>query len=127
MKKLTLIFWLILIFVLSNMNAKSSGNLSHGIINVLGITINNGEYLIRKLAHAFEFFILGILVFRITKGKFISLFIPILYACLDEFHQFFIPGRFMYIGDIVIDSTGIMFAFILYRYFLYLHRVYEKK
>ena len=118
MKKLTLFFWLIFIFIMSSMDADSSGALSKSIVDILGITISNGHYLVRKMGHAVEFFILGLLVFRITKGNILSLLFPITFACLDEIHQFFVPGRFMFIGDVFIDSTGVVFAFILYRYYL---------
>lgn len=42
----------------------------------------------------------------------------ILYACSDEFHQLFIPGRAGQIRDVCIDSTGALIM-ILIIYFIF--------
>ena len=36
-----------------------------------------------------------------------------LYACSDEFHQYFIPGRVMAFKDVMIDTTGGIIGFII--------------
>lgn len=43
--------------------------------------------------------------------------IAILYACSDEWHQTFIPGRGGTIRDVGFDSLGVLIAFLsLHRY-----------
>jgi len=44
----------------------------------------------------------------------ISFILSFIYAVLDEFHQYFVPGRFSSIFDIGIDSAGIFFAALFY-------------
>lgn len=50
----------------------------------------------------------------IKKQIFIILSISIIYAVLDEIHQIFVPGRFPSIGDIIIDTLGIITAIIIF-------------
>ncbi|MBV1817945.1 VanZ family protein [Clostridium cochlearium] len=84
------------------------------------------NYLVRRSAHAFEYFILAILIsnafyqFKI-KGK--RAFIYILFLCLftanlDEFYQSFVPGRSSSVGDVLLDFTGSVFATFLFHIFL---------
>lgn len=81
---------------------------------------------IRKLAHACEYFVLSIfvmlLIFQIKKTKkfkynLIGLIICFIYACTDEFHQKFIPGRGAQFSDVMIDTmgalAGIVFLWII--------------
>ena len=78
------------------------------------IVIRKLNALIRKLAHAFEFLILAILLYTIfTLFKLInreviiySLFIVLLYAVIDEFRQLYILGRFSNVKDVIIDFIG---------------------
>ena len=72
--------------------------------------------------HFFAFFFFNaFLMISIIKGKkqnkkliLITIFISILYAFSDEFHQYFVPGRSSTISDVLIDTTGILFATIIY-------------
>lgn len=43
----------------------------------------------------------------------ISLIISILYACCDEFHQLFIPGRSGQFKDVIIDTIGIIIMLLI--------------
>ena len=70
-----------------------------------------------NIAHFIEFFILCMLLFRAIKKstqweikKIIvaSWIFSVIYAFLDEFHQSFVPGRFPSIGDIFVDTLGIL-------------------
>ena len=69
-------------------------------------------YLFRKLAHLFEYFVLGILVYINldeyidNKATILSIIICLLYAISDEIHQLFIIGRSFGIKDIIIDLFG---------------------
>lgn len=75
---------------------------------------HNKDTIVRKYAHGIEFFTLAILValtlfsFGIKgKGTIVYiLFIVLLTAVGDEFHQFFIAGRSSSVIDVVIDFTG---------------------
>ena len=121
MKKLTLFIWLLFIFIMSSYNSEISSNLSMGVVDLLNLSTRYHIY-IRKLAHAFEFFILGILIFRITKGNIFSIVIPVVFAFLDEIHQFYVPGRTMNIMDVLIDSTGVVSAYFLYKMYSFVYR-----
>lgn len=69
---------------------------------------------IRKNAHAFEYCVLAVLVtvflfYLGLKGKgaiVYILFICLLYAVLDEFHQLYVPGRTSQVRDVLIDFIG---------------------
>ena len=41
------------------------------------------------------------------------LLISLIYAGLDELHQYFVPGRSCSLGDFWIDSTGILLGFLV--------------
>jgi len=73
------------------------------------------------LYHFFAFFFFAsFLYISSLKGKkkysflILALIISLLYAILDEFHQFFVPGRNSSIVDFFIDSLGIMLASMIY-------------
>lgn len=76
---------------------------------------------IRKCAHAFIYFTLGISaelaagIRERTGEQRISrtwLFC-VLYACSDEMHQFFVPGRSCELRDVLIDSAGALVGVLL--------------
>ena len=37
-----------------------------------------------------------------------------LYACSDEFHQTFVPGRAGRVGDVLVDSAGVLLGLALF-------------
>ena len=84
-------------------------------------TIEELETVIRKIAHFSLYAIIGILLIFLNltfdiklKRKIIqSLFIGIIYAITDEFHQIFSPGRSAELGDILIDTSGVLFGIVL--------------
>lgn len=125
------LFWMALIFYFSSQPAQESNKLSLGLTGMLlkwlqhlsdfaisvGINpgwINQYNVIIRKLAHTSVFFVLAILVQNAfnqsrIKGRFAiiySLLFCALYACTDEIHQLFVPGRACMVIDVIIDSTG---------------------
>jgi len=82
----------------------------------------------RKLFHAAEFGILGLLLWRalycgqgvnFKKALWWSLLFTVLYAVSDELHQSFVPNRECRWQDVVQDSLGAVFVaggiFLLYR------------
>jgi len=96
--------------------------------------MSNLSYLVRKFAHFTEFLLLGgflslsISTFSMKPNKqiLIGLAIGILYACSDEFHQFFVDARAMQVFDICIDSIGVLFGIFIFTGFIYISR-YEQK
>ena len=70
--------------------------------------------LLRKFAHAFEFFILAMVAIIVFKSLRISsinsiiysLFIVLLWAVFDEYHQIGVPGRNSRVTDVIIDFCG---------------------
>lgn len=76
---------------------------------------------VRKTAHFSVYTILGILLYLLTKtfnGKernriIISFGLAFLYACSDEIHQSFVPGRSCEFRDICIDSCGALFGILI--------------
>lgn len=77
------------------------------------------ETVIRKTAHFLEYFVLGILFFnciyaRKLRSTFLySMLAGVLYAELDEIHQYFVPGRAMLLTDVGIDSAGVLAGILL--------------
>lgn len=49
-----------------------------------------------------------------SKCIFYSVIVGIIYACSDEFHQKFVPGRTSSIKDVLIDSFGILSGAIMF-------------
>ena len=142
MKKVILtiltILWMGLIFVLSSDNAAQSKKKSDNIIDKTVYKVcqvlskdcskkevrNKYHYIIRKLAHFTEYFILGVLVILTVreygiKNVFVPLIICILYACSDEVHQLFVKGRSGSFVDVFIDSCGSTTSILLLYYFYF--------
>lgn len=129
---LPVIFWMGFIFYLSHQPAEKSSELSSGIteilLNILAFIFPLYDempiihFIIRKAAHFFAYFILGILVIHALKpsleGRWMSIsvtmIICILYAISDEIHQLFIPGRSGEIRDVLINSLGAVTGLIVY-------------
>ncbi|MDD5341286.1 MAG: VanZ family protein [Patescibacteria group bacterium] len=82
------------------------------------------EFILRKIAHMFEYAVLTLLIFRILgqteKRHYIwnivwALIFTILYAISDEFHQTFTLNRVGTYRDVLIDSTGALIsAWLIY-------------
>jgi len=70
--------------------------------------------LVRKSAHIFMYFVLGVLTYNVLRGyklsniKLIgySILFASLYAVTDEIHQSFVPGRSAELRDVLIDTIG---------------------
>ncbi|MBN1326202.1 VanZ family protein [Candidatus Falkowbacteria bacterium] len=82
------------------------------------------QFIIRKMAHMFEYAILCLLIYRILSttekrhvywNLFWALAMTVLYAFSDEYHQTFTSGRTGTYRDVIIDSTGaIVTVWLLY-------------
>jgi VanZ family protein len=117
------ILWMILIFTFST-ESFSSGKSTPFLAPLLADLLPHGlarhmetiVYLIRKLSHWSEYFILGILLMRALKAQIPrqpalrrmlwSILLATLYAVTDEYHQTLVPGRSANLLDVVIDSFG---------------------
>jgi VanZ family protein len=120
------------IFYLSSQPAVDSKALSDGATEVVEkilapiekvSSINFDQVImnIRKYAHFFAYFLLGLFLiltfkaFDLKKSYQLTVLIGFFYAVSDEFHQKFIPGRSGEIRDIFIDLIGILTAVGLVR------------
>ena len=135
-KFILILLCMFIIFIFSNDNGDKSTKKSDMVIVsttrfFLGDKLSNKEYQqyidlfvvpVRKSAHFFIYLVLGMLVISFIKEfrtiDYLSLFMAILicflYACSDEIHQLFIPGRSGEIGDIFIDTLGSILGIVIY-------------
>lgn len=85
---------------------------------------NKIQKIVRKNAHYFLYMVGGIFLsvffcadsgYKSSKFKFVpyAIITGIVYACTDEFHQRFVPGRTGSIKDVFIDSIGVITGVIL--------------
>lgn len=124
------IIWMLVIFVFSAQKSEESTKLSNGAGRYVVTTVNEvmdkgwdeemvEEYAlaidhpVRKLAHATEYAILALLWFGALGSKPQAVVITFLYACTDEFHQLFVPGRAGLFTDVLIDTSGALAAMII--------------
>lgn len=79
------------------------------------------EFFIRKAAHFCTFLALGCSTYFAVRGEsskspkfiFVSLFMTIVYACSDEFHQLLNGDRTPLYQDVMIDSVGAFVGIVL--------------
>lgn len=72
------------------------------------------EHPVRKLAHFSEYACMGILVYTLwsqwmRRGKALVLLTVgwvFVSAAADEFHQYFVPGRYASVADVLLDTCG---------------------
>lgn len=119
-----------MIFIFSADDAESSSNISLKVTNMLisiyhsllgignqappDVVAVAAEGGIRKLAHFMEYMMLGFLSYGIAvmwikskwKGFLIVTIQMLLSGGLDEFHQYFVPGRNANVKDVLIDTAG---------------------
>ncbi|OPJ56683.1 VanZ family protein [Clostridium oryzae] len=124
-KKINLVLmitWMIVIFAFSQQPGNMSNENNRFVVDIfkkINIDLNEQlgnmcDFVIRKLAHFTEYFLLYILSFRVLQDRrknyklnyIYALLIVFLYACTDEFHQLFILGREGKFRDVIIDTAG---------------------
>ena len=122
----------VIIFLFSSESGEESSDLSAGIADFLygiyyrligfegtgdPVLVQQAsplEAIIRKVAHFTEYFIIGFLSYGIVvmwyrskwKGRGLVLLQVFISGALDEFHQYFIPGRAAMFRDVLIDTAG---------------------
>ena len=133
-------FWMGTIFGFSAENGESSQSLSDKItVKVVKYIepeydskdllkqqdiFNKTSFFVRKTGHVGEYAILGILItmfamtFRAYRSKRIryqlmTIVVPFIYACTDEFHQGFVDGRSPKFFDVCIDTCGACTAIVI--------------
>lgn len=122
--------WMALIFYLSFQPATQSNQLSKGITEVIlqaiekmmpgvDVSLARVNHYLRKTAHFFAYFSLGILVINaLRKNGYkrvrAALLICVLFAISDEAHQLFVPGRGGQLLDVFIDSAGASAGILIY-------------
>ncbi len=97
---------------------------------------NKISFLVRKTGHFGEYAILGILwsVFLLSFGRarrlkyriftVIPVFICMIYASTDEFHQGFVDGRSPKVMDVIIDTCGALAGVL---FILIVRYIFERK
>jgi len=91
---LPVVAWAALIFTLS-------------AIPGLGTGLGTWDLVLRKLAHATEYAVLGVLLLRATGRMSVAFVLGTLYAVTDELHQSFVAGRHASPLDVAIDAAGV--------------------
>ena len=133
------LFWMCIIFAFSAQEKEESSEVSEAIsyrmVNSTGILFHlhldeeqireiagTIENTVRKAAHMTEYGILSILFyiwlgkwqFGVRKRGILSIVLSALYACSDEFHQLFVPGRAGMVRDVLIDSAGAILGILVF-------------
>lgn len=116
------ILWAGLIFLLSSIPHLESGL--------------KEDFILRKMAHVFEYFVLTMLLFNAFSGHYLHIkqkhpphwlalifafSLSLIYAASDEWHQTFVLFRSGTVRDVFIDAIGILMAIFL----LYWRRVFK--
>ena len=134
---------MIVIFIFSGQSGETSSGASNGVgelvLGLLGIEVPPGKspsdveiifgFKIRNLAHIFLYTCLGAAsytffaslcsakfkmgAFNLGLAALCAFTFSLLYACTDEFHQSFIPGRSATVRDVLIDCIGIALSVLL--------------
>lgn len=92
-------------------NRLNGGQWSEQVRNALAAYL---EYPLRKAAHFTEYAVMGILVCcflgafikSVKKIFFSSVLWIFISAALDELHQYFVPGRWASVKDVLLDTCG---------------------
>jgi len=99
---LPVVVWAGLIFALSS-------------VADLGTGLGGWDVVLRKLAHAAEFGVLGALLLRAIDRAGVAFALGALYAVSDELHQMFVPGRMGSPLDVAIDTLGVTCGVLLWQ------------
>ena len=99
---LPIVAWATLIFALSS-------------VPDLGTGLGGWDLVLRKIAHAAEFAVLGALLLRALDRAAVAFALGALYAVSDELHQVFVPGRMGSPLDVAIDAVGVACGVLLWQ------------
>src|SRR5690606_24042396 len=90
----------------------------------LNFDLDTLHHLLRKSAHFLVYLVLGILLYRALclsgisgiGGMVLAFLLGFFYAISDEVHQIFVPGRSGEIGDVLLDSAGVLIGVWLFAF-----------
>jgi VanZ family protein len=99
---LPVVLWAAVIFAFSSIPSLSSG-------------LGTWDLVLRKLAHATEYAVLGVLLVRALQRELPALALGVAYAASDELHQAFVRGRHAAALDVAIDSVGLVLGVLAWR------------
>ena len=128
---LPLIVWLLVIFIVSSIHGSKFQVLPFNTITQIHLE----ELLSYRQAafHTLEYGLLAILTYRLLRLKLnhpnnfiylVSFTSSILYAISDEVHQYFVPGRFATLTDLIFDTLGIIIGLFSIKIF---HLIIKKR
>jgi VanZ family protein len=92
---LPVVGWAALIFALSS-------------VPDLGTGLGGWDLVLRKLGHAAEYAVLGVLLARAIRSTLLAVVVGASYAVTDELHQMLVPGRQGSPRDVLIDAAGVL-------------------
>jgi VanZ family protein len=98
---LPVVLWAALIFAFSS-------------VPDLGTGLGGWDLVLRKIAHAAEYAVLGALLARALGRPGVAVLAGVLYAVSDEVHQVFVPGRLGSPIDVAIDAVGVVAGVLLW-------------
>ena len=146
---LLLVFQMLFIFTMSSFGSDSSNAQSSQIIQVLrqvfpslsshtsGLDASVLTFIVRKTAHFTEYAILGVLFYffyrqTLPQKNGLRLFVlailsSFLYACTDEIHQLFVPGRSGQFTDVLVDTLGASFGCLILVFSNYLKKALQAR
>lgn len=136
------LLWMAIIFWFSGKAGEASSGMSDGVLRFLeqlfqidifnqhNEAIELAQTIIRKGAHSFVYFVLALLLWSFIRtytmkrsAYAITLGLCFLYACSDELHQLFVPGRAGLLSDVLIDTLAASVAILL----LFVYHQYQAK
>ena len=81
----------------------------------LGTGLGTWDLVLRKLAHATEYAVLGFLLLRALGSELPAFAAGVAYAASDEVHQHFVRGRHGAAYDVAIDAFGVVLGVLALR------------
>ena len=81
----------------------------------LGTGLGGWDLVLRKIAHAAEYAVLGALLVRATTRPGLAFALGVSYAVTDEVHQLFVPGRMGSPIDVAVDAVGVAAGIVLWQ------------
>lgn len=125
---------MIFCFSLDNaeLSARKSGEVTESIVKVVVddykelpakkqmSILDKAHHIVRKTAHFVIYTMLGVCASctvgkrkLLSRGSLWTLVFCFLYACSDEIHQNFVPGRACMFTDVLIDTSGALLGIIV--------------
>ncbi len=113
-RRLSLVLWILWIFAFSLQPASVSSEASGFVAELFArLSLPLPESFLRKAAHFFNFFVLGLLLSEDKRPWYKVVGAVALVAVSDETLQRFVPGRAAQVTNVLIDTAGGTTAFLL--------------